>query len=201
MPFFTLHSLPSSCQTVLKRPWVVACNRARAVYNVLRVMRCSLFNYSAGSLISSIVCESTHPDCFSDVAAAHKHTSTHTQTNPRTQKETEAKTWIHYKRGHNKKVFSHGHVHTHDFTDAADNDYTHGRTCGIPGIVQNDLTAQSASSWRWAALDKAGSCGGSIRPCLCVCRWCNECWRWVGASLSSAICCWHTNTEMPSDTG
>ena len=78
MPFFTLRSLPSSCQTVLKQPWVVACNRAQAVYNVLHVMRCSLFNYSAGSLIYSIVCESTHPDCFSDVAATHKHTSTHT---------------------------------------------------------------------------------------------------------------------------
>ncbi len=91
-----------------------------------------------------------------------------------------------------KYSFTDTHTHTHDFTDAENNDYTHRRTCGIPGIARNDLTAWTARRWRWAALDKAGSCRGSIRSCVClvcvcvcVCvwRWCNECWRWVGAAL------------------
>lgn len=49
-----------------------------------------------------------------------------------------------------QQVLSHKHVH--DFTDVEDNDYTHGRPCGIPGIVRNYLTAQTASSRRWAVL-------------------------------------------------
>lgn len=63
-PLVARHSLPSSCQTALNQPWVVACNKAWAVYNVLNVMRCLLFYYPARSVIYIPVCESTHPDCI-----------------------------------------------------------------------------------------------------------------------------------------
>ena len=136
------------------------------------------------------------------------HTSTqahtHTQTNPRTYKETEAKNGIHYKRGHNKKC-SHRDSHTHMTSQMQQTMTTHTdahvESQGLCKMTSplNQPAAEDGLCWTKQVV--AGALNALVCVCVCVCRWCNECWRCVGAALSSAVCCWHTNTEIPSDTG
>lgn len=114
-PLVARHSLPSSCQTALSQPWVVACNKAWAVYNVLNVMRCLLFYYPARSVIYSPVCESTHPDC---VLWCGSRTRTY---KPVADPETQVLSGIHCKHIYKatwkkkerkrKRKGSHGAVH------------------------------------------------------------------------------------------
>lgn len=168
MPFFTLHLKPLSCHSVLKWHWVVACNRVKAVYNVPSVMRCLLFTHPAGSLIYTIYYNFTHPD-FCVMWQAHTGY----------KEEHEETLGIFYKQFFHNLMYSHTDrhtlTHTHYFTHVENNDFTHWRTSGIRGIVQNEITAHPARSPRCTVLDKAGSCGGStgsrVFVCMCVRTW------------------------------
>lgn len=108
-----------------------------------------------------------------------------------------------FRRPHGKKKRKEkGKAHTGLYTCRKQWLHTQTHSCGIPGIAQNDLTAQKASNQRWAVPDKAGSCGGALLNLECVCVFlCGGDVMNVGAALSPAICRWHTNTEIPSDTG